>query len=231
MTSYSAGAFDINNNIASFSSRGPSPIGGELKPNIAAPGVNVRSARPNSTYGSSSGTSMASPHVAGTVALMWSASPIIVGDVAATRALLDNTAVDTPNLACGGTDGDNNVWGEGRLDAFAAVELSPRGGTGTLSGTVAHGVTGAPIAGARVEAAGAVTRTTTTSSTGEYTLTLPVGTYDVTARLFGFLPQTASAVAIGDGTTTVQDFTLQPAPAHAVSGLVRDEASRRPAPR
>jgi hypothetical protein len=37
LNTYAAGAFDINNNIADFSSRGPSAFGGELKPNIAAP--------------------------------------------------------------------------------------------------------------------------------------------------------------------------------------------------
>jgi subtilisin family serine protease len=220
---FSAGAFDINDNIASFSSRGPSVLGGDLKPNIAAPGVNVRSARPNNTYGSLSGTSMASPHVAGTVALMWAAAPTIVGDIAATRALLDNTAIDTPNLTCGGSDDDNNVFGEGRLDAFAAVDQAPRGGAGTLTGTVTSGVTGSPIAGARVEAAGPVTRTATTNSNGVYTLTLPVGTYDVTAQLFGFLSAGITGVVIAEGATTTQDFTLQQAPAHAVSGHVRDE--------
>ena len=45
-SSYGAGAFDINNAIAGFSSRGPSAFGGEIKPNIAAPGVNVRSSVP-----------------------------------------------------------------------------------------------------------------------------------------------------------------------------------------
>ena len=169
VSTYSAGAFDVNGNIANFSSRGPSRFGDEVKPNIVAPGVGVRSARPNSTYGSLSGTSMASPHVAGTVALMWSASPVIVGDIAATTALLDNTAVDVPNLTCGGTEDDNNVWGEGRLDAFAAVEQSPRGGAGALAGTITSGTTGSPIAGARVEAVGPVARTTTTSPSGGFT--------------------------------------------------------------
>ena len=119
--SYSAGAYDINNVIASFSSRGASAFGGEVKPNIAAPGVNVRSSIAGGGYGSFNGTSMASPHVAGTVALMWSRAPVLVGDIAITRTLLDDTAVDTPNAQCGGTDDDNNVFGEGRLDALAAV--------------------------------------------------------------------------------------------------------------
>ena len=49
-----------------------------------------------------------------------------------TRALLDDTAIDTDDLSCGGTADDNNVFGEGRLDALAAVDAAPRGDTGTL---------------------------------------------------------------------------------------------------
>ena len=74
---------------------------------------------------------MASPHVAGTVALMWSAAPSFIGDIAATRAFSTN-GFDTSDLTCGGTAANNNVWGEGRLDAFAAVGAAPRGPTGTL---------------------------------------------------------------------------------------------------
>jgi hypothetical protein len=49
---YAAGAFDVNGNIASFSSRGAGREG-EIKPNIAAPGVNVRSSIPEGGYSSS----------------------------------------------------------------------------------------------------------------------------------------------------------------------------------
>jgi subtilisin family serine protease len=124
INTYSAGAFDINNAIASFSSRGPSLFGGEIKPNIAAPGVNVRSSVPNNAYDSFDGTSMASPHVAGTVALIWSEVPSLKGDITTTRQILDDSAVDTAAANCGGTTDDNNVWGEGKLDAFAAVSLA-----------------------------------------------------------------------------------------------------------
>ena len=122
VASYTAGAFDINNNIAGFSSRGPSAFGpNEIKPNIAAPGVNTRSSVPINSYANFSGTSMATPHMAATVALIWSRAPGLIGNIAATRTLLDNSGIDVSNLACGGTADDNNVWGEGRLDAFAAV--------------------------------------------------------------------------------------------------------------
>ena len=220
--SYSAGAFDINNNIAFFSSRGPSFFGGE-KPNIAAPGVSVRSSVPTNGYASFSGTSMASPHVAATVALIWSVAPAIVGDITATAELLDNTAVDTSDLQCGGTADDNNVWGEGKLDAFAAVDQAPRGPTGILTGTVTNSADGTPIAGATVNAVGPANRATTTNATGGYSLTLPIGTYDVSARAFGFATSTAT-VEIMEGATTTQDFALTPAPSHAVSGHVHDTA-------
>ena len=107
--------------VASFSARGPGQDG-VTKPNISAPGVNVRSSLPGGTYGSINGTSMASPHVAGAVALAWSGAPSLIGDIAGTRALLDETAVDTSDLTCGGTAANNNVWGQGKLDAQESEE-------------------------------------------------------------------------------------------------------------
>ncbi len=120
IATYSAGAYDINNVIASFSARGPGQSG-DIKPNIAAPGVNVRSSTPGNSYSNFSGTSMASPHVAGAIALLWSEVPSFARNIDATRALLDDTAINVSNTSCGGTADDNNVWGEGRLDALALV--------------------------------------------------------------------------------------------------------------
>jgi subtilisin family serine protease len=124
--SYAAGAFDINNNLASFSSRGPSDFGGVVKPDIAAPGVNVRSSVsiPANGYANFSGTSMASPHVAGTIALIWSlnGAPSLSRNIPATMAVLDQTAINVMSTLCNSNDpNNNNLWGEGRLDAFAAV--------------------------------------------------------------------------------------------------------------
>jgi subtilisin family serine protease len=116
-----------NNQIAGFSSRGPSLLGG-IGPDVTAPGVDIRSSVPTGEYGESfwSGTSMAAPHVAGTVALMWSANPKLKGLVDETSKILKQTAMATRSKsACGGTPGTsvpNNTFGYGRLDAYAAVK-------------------------------------------------------------------------------------------------------------
>jgi subtilisin family serine protease len=83
--------------------------------------VNIRSSLPANTYGVYSGISMATPHVAGTVALIVSENPALRGDVIGIRSILDTTATDKSDLSCGGTAGNNNVYGQGRLNAFAAV--------------------------------------------------------------------------------------------------------------
>ncbi|PUB28024.1 subtilase family protein [Promicromonospora sp. AC04] len=121
--SYSVGAFTPSGTIASFSSRGPGQSG-TVKPDIAAPGETVRSAVPGGGYEQWSGTSMAAPHVAGAVALLWDAVPELIGNVPATRAILDDSATNVGNTTCGGTNDDNNVWGEGKLNVLAAYELA-----------------------------------------------------------------------------------------------------------
>ena len=122
--SYGVGAHDSGDIIADFSSRGPSifdPF--PIKPDITAPGVDLRTSYPDPPYVRTSGTSGSSSLVAGTVALMWSLNPELIGQIHTSRLHLDHTAIDTSDLTCGGEPWDNNVWGEGRLDAFEAVSL------------------------------------------------------------------------------------------------------------
>jgi subtilisin family serine protease len=121
--SFGVGAVDINDNIAAFSSRGPATFFGAIvKPDVSAPGVNVRSSVPFNSYGLGSGTSMATPHVSGVVALVWAAIPGLVGDVSSTIDLLDATADTRDSSQCGDVGPPNNVYGWGIVNALAAVQ-------------------------------------------------------------------------------------------------------------
>lgn len=123
----SVAAMNSTSTAAPFSSRGPVVADGSnrLKPDIAAPGSGIRSTIPDGTYGNSSGTSMAAPHVSGVAALVLSAAPWHRGDVTWLEAILTGTAtpIESPQ-SCGGTSGrsiPNTVFGHGLVDALSAV--------------------------------------------------------------------------------------------------------------
>jgi subtilisin family serine protease len=219
---YGVGAYDVTGTIADFSGFGPSPVDGSAKPNIAAPGVNVRSTVPGSAYQANNGTSMATPHVAGAVALLWAASPALIGDIAGTRVLLDAGARDVDDTHCGGTAAMNNVWGEGKLDVLASVELAPRT-AGTLTGTVKEKGTGTPLEGVTVTAENAAgVRSVVTGPDGTYRLNLVPGTYDVTMRGYGYATRTFTGIDVTDGATTTRGAQLAATAQHAVTGTVLD---------
>jgi PKD repeat protein len=129
---FAAGATNNLDAIASFSSRGPSTPSGLMKPQISAPGVSVRSSVPTNAYANYDGTSMASPHNAGAVALLWSADPELIGQIDLTAWVLEQSALPLyTNEGCGGDLPDshpNNTYGWGRLDIKAAVDLAQAGG-------------------------------------------------------------------------------------------------------
>ena len=198
--------------ISSFSSRGPSGCGGAwaTKPEVCAPGSDIYSAEPGGGYQYLSGTSMAGPHVAGVVALMRAANPNL--DVNTVKQVLMDTAFDL------GGGGEDNTYGHGFVDAYAAVQ-AVMSGFGELSGTVTD-VGFAPIAGATVSVVGDI-QTTTTSASGDYALMLPADSYTIRYEAFGFVAQQIGVVIAEDG-TVVQDVQLAAAPLALLSGTVYD---------
>ncbi len=120
------GATDSGDNIAGFSSRGPSsweninpwddyphnPEIGLLRPDVSAPGVDVKSCSAFNVngYTTMSGTSMATPGVAGVMALMFSKNPNLSPEEVS--MLLETTSVDL------GSAGKDNMYGTGRVDGF-----------------------------------------------------------------------------------------------------------------
>ncbi|HEU4403929.1 MAG TPA: S8 family serine peptidase [Polyangiaceae bacterium] len=126
-TTLSVGAYNHSTGaIASFSSRGPSSLDNQPGPDVSAPGVNIRSSVPGGGYSNFfSGTSMASPHVVGEVALLLSADPSLKGNVDEITNLVRATSTGkTSTQTCGGVSGSavpNNTFGYGTINAHAAV--------------------------------------------------------------------------------------------------------------
>ena len=124
--SYTVGALNTGTDtIAFFSSRGPVTVdgSGRIKPDITAPGTSTRSASnsSDSAYTFADGTSMATPHIAGAMALLWSAIPSLQNQIDASRAALNDAAHFISSTQCGTPGPPNNVYGWGRVDILAAV--------------------------------------------------------------------------------------------------------------
>jgi len=240
--SFTVGATDFEDAIASFSGRGPS-FWEELKPEVSAPGVDIRSSVPGGGYqGGWSGTSLAAPHVAGLAALLLSANPTL------TPSELENfmkyTAADL------GEPGPDHAYGWGRIDAYDAVRWAL--GAGKLYGTVIASnvkretsnvkretsnvkreTSNVKVAGIPEATVSGVSQAgdrfvATTDEAGVYEVSVPGGFYDVTASAFGYYSHTVKAVEVVTGFMSVQDLTLQPSPTGTLAGRVLEAGTGEP---
>lgn len=130
---FAVGALRSDNRIAKFSLRGPSKFTNTPKPDIAAPGVNIRSSYRGHSLQILSGTSMAAPHVTGVAALVLGVNPALSVDQLesilrqSATALTDTQHVDSPNHA----------YGAGKVNAALAIDLAtPKSQIGTVAGNV-----------------------------------------------------------------------------------------------
>ena len=230
--SFGVGATDPRDVIASFSCLGPSPWN-EIKPEIAAPGIDIRSTLPDNQYGSLEGTSMATPHVAGVVALLLGAQRTLgVASfeassltITATEQAITSTARPLPDPA----SVPNNTYGWGRVDAYQAVGSVVQGGT--FRGRVTDASTGLGISGVTITmfnqrfGGGAQAWT---DSQGYYAFSLAAGVYAVTATHFYYAPQAISELQVIAHTVTQLDFQMVALPAGTVLGRMLEATTGQP---
>jgi subtilisin family serine protease len=202
------GATDARDEIASFSSRGPVDYLGQTypKPDVTAPGVDIFSAKPGQANQLMSGTSMATPHVAGVVALMLQAEPdLSLGRV---KEILEESAVELGEL------GKDNEYGSGRVDAYQAVQMILTGGKARL-----HIDSGHQIATIKISQGNRVYRT---NASGQALISLPAGKYEVTLTAFGYFEKTLN-LEIQAKQTIAINTVLKKAPHYTVSFVARDQ--------
>jgi len=201
-------------NLAWDSSRGPAgpdcgPAENLIKPEVSAPGVGIYSSVPGNGYAFYSGTSMDSPHVAGAVALMRSANPEL--DVLTLKQILMDTANDL------GVAGEDNLYGHGIIDIYAAVEAA-MSGYGLIAGTVVDDVTGLHVEGAAITI-DTGTQTDITGADGGFRLSVPAGPVTLTVTVFGFEDLQATFEVVG-GAELEPELRLVPQPDVVLSGVV-----------
>jgi hypothetical protein len=213
---YAVGATDNEDDLARFSSRGPSPFNEEQKPEISAPGVRVVSAWPGGVYYELNGTSMAAPHVAGLVALMLSAKP----DMKRAEII---TAIQTHAVPLG-VPLPNMLFGHGRIDAYRTV-LSLIN-TGVINGNVRDGpqaiegatVTAQDIANGRVI-------TSVTDGSGTFALRALPGLFNISVTPFGYSAANSANRVVSLNEVTPVELSVSQLPSGVVRGSVRDTAS------
>ncbi|WP_429714998.1 S8 family serine peptidase, partial [Bacillus rhizoplanae] len=217
---FAVGATDSNDIVGDFSLRGPSPYG-EIKPDISAPGANIRSSIPRSDYeGGWDGTSMAGPAVSAIVALLYEVDASLSVDKI--EEILIKTA--TPLKDKEYPESPNDGYGYGLVNAYNAVS-SIREGLGILEGKVVQTNEGSdlPIRG-KVSVLESRQYVNTNPENGAYKLAHAIGNYTVQAEAYGYQSKQQSVTFEKDKVLQA-DFTLKEIPKGTVSGVITDEKS------
>ncbi|WP_409270032.1 carboxypeptidase regulatory-like domain-containing protein [Neobacillus sp. SCS-31] len=222
---FAVGATDVYDQTASFSSRGPvywQEGNGEtkrlIKPDISAPGHRIYSAWPGKLnkgkYNTISGTSMATPHVTGAIALLYQANPnLTIDDV---KKILKDTARKDPHM---GTL-PNDSYGSGIINIYQAVTEAAY--AGELKGSVKN-KKGEPIsAKLAIQAEGL---SYDIPASGSFSFKIREGTHKVMVTAFGYKTYEGS-VTLKKGQVTTVNIVLDDAEAYTVSGKVVDEAGK-----
>lgn len=218
--SFAVGATDSNDIVGDFSLRGPSPYG-EIKPDISAPGANIRSSIPRSDYeGGWNGSSMAAPAVSAVVALLYEVDASLSVDeiekilIETAKPLTDKEYPESPN----------NGYGYGLVNAYNAVS-SIRDGLGTLEGKVVQTIKNfdLPISG-KVSVLESRQYVNTNPENGSYKLPHAAGKYTVQAEAYGYQSKQQSVTFEKDKAIHA-DFTLNEIPKGTISGVITDKIS------
>lgn len=208
------GATDELDVAAEFSSRGPTPWGA-MKPDVMAPGTNIRSSAAGGAYAVRNGTSMAAPHVTGLAALLLQADPSLSLD--RLEAIITGTARPLADPA------PDSVTGWGLVDAYQAALVATS--SGILAGEIRRQVDGALLPHGQVRVLthdSARLMIVRADGGGRFRAALAPGTYDLEATAFAYDRRFVQGVQIRSGMTTTQVFTLTPLPAGVLFGRVTE---------
>ncbi|MBU8694991.1 S8 family peptidase [Bacillus pumilus] len=249
---FATGATDQNNQLGSFSLQGPSPYG-VMKPDIVAPGVNIRSSIPGKGYEDGwNGTSMAGPHVSAVVALLRQAQSDL--SVEQIEQILIDTAKPLTDQQF--PESPNNGYGAGLVDAREAI-TALTDGIGMVEGQVTNEdvhldemkipdqtmpkknkavhphkkeknlttpfIKALPMK-AEISVLESGKSTYTDEATGRYQLPHSAGEFTVKAEAYGFESRTQT-VHISSNETAEANFALQPLKKRTISGTIANETT------